>query len=210
MLKAIRVSLRMYTGSEFFFALVAQEYEWHSPSYKLIWKAYYVALAEFIRFKRDTEEPYFIHLEAVAIIVLLQLIQEGKKDANLVAAALLHDILEMVPRWSKARLIREFNYDIAELVFSVSKTKVIRTPSAIRKRDQKYHATFLYASDRVVRLKLSDVFHNLITLWFTKKRKRRRKLREYSIAYLPLSKKRGILLPEISKEIKKLNQSLIR
>lgn len=210
MLTTVRVALRMYRGSEFFFKLVEQEYPRHSASYMLIRKAYYVAFAEFIRKKRDTGEPYFTHLEAVGIIVSLQSMRKGKKDPNLVAAALLHDIAEMIDGWDVNRIAREFNHDVAMLVIRVTKPKITRSRRAIQRRNQTYHAQFKDASDRVVQLKLSDVLHNLATLWFTKKEKRRRKLREYSSIYLPIAKERDILFKEIRKEIKKLDQSLKR
>lgn len=106
--------------------------------------------------KGDAQEPYVNHLAEVAELVATA--TEGH-DANLVAAAVLHDTVE-----DTATLLGElasiFNADIADLVSEVTDDK--RLDKAERKRLQVEHAAAKTPRAKV--LKLADKTSNLRSL----------------------------------------------
>jgi hypothetical protein len=86
------------------------------------------------RRKGENAEPYVNHLAEVAH--LLAVAVHGR-DANLIAAGLLHDTLEDTEAtWDE--LAATFNEDIAELVSEVTDDKSL--PKQVRKRLQVEHA----------------------------------------------------------------------
>lgn len=108
------------------------------------------------RRKGDAQEPYVNHLAEVAELVATA--TEGH-DANLVAAAVLHDTVE-----DTATLVGElasiFNADIAGLVAEVTDDK--RLDKAERKRLQVEHASAKTSRAKI--LKLADKTSNLRSL----------------------------------------------
>jgi GTP diphosphokinase / guanosine-3',5'-bis(diphosphate) 3'-diphosphatase len=108
------------------------------------------------RRKGEAQEPYVNHLAEVAELVAIA--TEGH-DANLVAAAVLHDTVE-----DTATLLGElasiFNTDIAGLVAEVTDDK--RLDKAERKRLQVEHASAKTARAKI--LKLADKISNLRSL----------------------------------------------
>jgi (p)ppGpp synthase/HD superfamily hydrolase len=108
------------------------------------------------RRKGEAQEPYVNHLAEVAELVATA--TEGR-DANLVAAAVLHDTVE-----DTATLLGElasiFNTDIADLVAEVTDDK--RLDKAERKKHQVEHASA--KSTRAKILKLADKTSNLRSL----------------------------------------------
>ena len=106
--------------------------------------------------KGDAQEPYVNHLAEVAELVATA--TEGR-DANLVAAAVLHDTVEDTATLP-GELASVFNADIAELVAEVTDDK--RLDKAERKRLQVEHAADISARAKV--LKLADKTSNLRSL----------------------------------------------
>ena len=108
------------------------------------------------RRKGDAQEPYVNHLAEVAELVATA--TEGR-DANLVAAAVLHDTVE-----DTATLLGElasvFNADIAGLVAEVTDDK--RLDKLERKRLQVAHAGAKSARAKI--LKLADKTSNVRSL----------------------------------------------
>ena len=105
------------------------------------------------RRKGAKEEPYVNHLAEVAH--LLAVAVQGR-DANLIAAGLLHDTLEDT-KTTRAELVAAFNEDIADLVGEVTDDKSL--PKQERKRLQVEHAPS--RTDRAKMLKLADKTSNL-------------------------------------------------
>jgi (p)ppGpp synthase/HD superfamily hydrolase len=103
--------------------------------------------------KGEKAEPYVNHLAEVAH--LLAVAVQGR-DANLIAAGLLHDTLEDT-KTTHAELVAAFNEDIASLVSEVTDNKSL--PKQERKRLQVEHAPS--RSDRAKMLKLADKTSNL-------------------------------------------------
>jgi (p)ppGpp synthase/HD superfamily hydrolase len=103
--------------------------------------------------KGEKAEPYVNHLAEVAH--LLAVAVQGR-DANLIAAGLLHDTLEDT-KTTHAELVAPFNEDVASLVSEVTDNKSL--PKQERKRLQVEHAPS--RSDRAKMLKLADKTSNL-------------------------------------------------
>jgi (p)ppGpp synthase/HD superfamily hydrolase len=103
--------------------------------------------------KGATGEPYLNHLIEVADLVSQAI---AEPDSNLIAAALLHDVIEDT-RTTKEELVGEFGTDIAGLVAEVTDDK--RLPKAERKRLQIEHAPHL--TPRAQTIKIADKISNL-------------------------------------------------
>jgi GTP pyrophosphokinase len=144
---------------------------------------------------RASGEPYLVHCLAVAEIVHhLQL------DAESVAAALLHDVVEDTDITLET-LGRDFGDSVAVLVGGVTKMGHIgemREPPA-GKSGESHHAESVrklllaMAEDvRVVLIKLSDRLHNMRTLRYLGETRQRRIARETLEIYAPLANRLGI------------------
>ncbi len=159
--KVKRVILKNRT-KKCFMRRVAIHYGRDTADYALINSAYELARKEFRGILRHSGEPYFYHKLAVAVILMEYL--EIHHDANLIAAALLHDLLEDVPSWTQKRLATELNDDVARLVLSVTKPDV-RLFKNRQKFDEGTFAKVRMYGLRSIKLKLGDRLHNMITLW---------------------------------------------
>jgi (p)ppGpp synthase/HD superfamily hydrolase len=108
------------------------------------------------RRKGQAQEPYINHLSEVAELVAFA---TAGSDANLVAAAILHDTVEDTPTLS-AELVKAFNEDVASLVAEVTDDK--NHLKRVRKRHQVVSAPG--KSSRAKLLKLADKTSNLRSL----------------------------------------------
>ena len=108
------------------------------------------------RRKGKAQEPYVNHLAEVAELVATA--TEGR-DANLVAAAVLHDTVEDTATLP-AELASTFNSDIASLIAEVTDDKSL--DKVVRKKLQVEHAAA--KSNRAKFIKLADKTSNLRSL----------------------------------------------
>jgi GTP diphosphokinase / guanosine-3',5'-bis(diphosphate) 3'-diphosphatase len=108
------------------------------------------------RRKGKAQEPYINHLAEVAELVATA---TNGRDANLVAAAVLHDTVEDTATLP-AELTSVFNADVAGLVAEVTDDKSL--DKAVRKKLQVEHATA--KSERAKLIKLADKTSNLRAL----------------------------------------------
>lgn len=108
------------------------------------------------RRKGDAAEPYLNHLAEVADLVAEA---TGGRDPSLVAAALLHDVVEDTDT-TLAEVAAMFGEDVAGLVAEATDDKTL--PKAERKRLQVEHAPS--HSRRAKVLKLADKTSNLRNL----------------------------------------------
>jgi len=104
-------------------------------------------------------EPYFNHLIEVAELVSRAI---SEPDANVIAAAFLHDTVEDT-KTSMEELIEAFGPDIAGLVKEVTDDKSL--PKAERKELQVEHAPTISA--RAQTIKIADKISNLRSIAFT-------------------------------------------
>lgn len=105
--------------------------------------------------KRDGGEPYIIHPLRVAMHVLVVYPPASTLE---VAVALLHDILEDSPSWTKARVSAEFGDQIAQAVDILSKTSAEKELSA-----EEYKRHIINAPQYVRLIKLCDRLDNILS-----------------------------------------------
>lgn len=149
------------------------------------------------RHKRDGGEPYIVHPYRAALI----LEREFKvKDAEIIAAALLHDVLEM-SRLSGKSLERRFGKRVASMVRLVTKP---------RRRDSlgwedRYYSRIRRCGGGAQLVKFADRLDNMRDLRNAPKSKQRRYLRATKERFLPWMRGADILFyKKLKKEIMKL------
>ena len=142
--------------------------------------------------KRESGEPYYIHPEAVALILV-----NLEMDADTVIAGLLHDTVEDGKDITVELLAEKFGSDIASMVSGVTKLTKSNLSNMINKEDRQaenLRRMFLsIARDvRVVIIKLADRLHNMRTLEYCNREKRIRKAKETLEVYAPLADRFGM------------------
>ena len=140
---------------------------------------------------RKSGDPYITHPVAVA-----EIIADLQQDATLVAAALLHDVVEDCGV-TLADLRSRFTTEVARLVDGATKLRKIdwRAPTAGGEQAENLRKFFLAVAEdvEVVILKLADRMHNMRTLDFIpEEAKRRRIAQETMDIYAPLANRMGI------------------
>ena len=135
--------------------------------------------------RRKSGAPYISHPSAVAEILLREL---RLVDAQLLAAAILHDIVEDVQDVTLADIERHFGEAVADLVDGCTKLTRYHLDRSTLK-DLTHSKIFVSASRRlgVVIIKLADRLHNLRTLHYLKQPKRQRIAQETVEVYAPIA-----------------------
>lgn len=196
MLAKIRQIFAMAPDREAFFQRISHFYPESDHRYRVIEKAYNLAKDEFREVHRDTGERYFEHLRCSTLILIDWLYVE---DWRLIAAELLHDLVEDRPAWTVERVRQEFGEEISQMIDWMTKRKIDgqedfrRLPNAPRSFWLK---------------KLSDRLHNLMTLWGCSFDKIERKIKETREVFLPYARKHQILAHEIEEAIEELEKRL--
>lgn len=142
--------------------------------------------------KRESGEDYYMHPEAVAMMLY-----DMGMDAHTVVAGLMHDVVEDNRDISIAKLESQFGSDIAGMVDGVTKLTKTSNMEFAKKEEQEavnLRKMFLaIAKDvRVVIIKLTDRLHNMRTLGYCSEEKRRRKAQETLDVYAPLAHRFGM------------------
>ena len=142
--------------------------------------------------KRESMEPYYVHPEAVALILV-----EMDMDADTVIAGLLHDTVEDSMDVSVDQVAALFGKDIAKMVDGVTKltnTNITKMLSREDRQAENLRKMFLaIANDvRVVIIKLADRLHNMRTLGYCSRDKQIRKAQETMDIYAPLAERFGM------------------
>ena len=194
--------LKEFIKKTFSRLLIVEGYE--KAERELIMKAYELALTLQFDKKRENGTPYFLHPLRVASMALQFMKFHGVKDANIIAAALLHDTVED----DKAKLIQALqknleytnndsssdvytllgdylNPEIASLVNEVTIPKCEdkeMAPEEKRNRNNvlkdEYYNGFRHASMGAHIIKLCDRNDNTMTLYAMPFNKRINKLKE--------------------------------
>lgn len=138
--------------------------------------------------KRASGEPYFIHPCAVAEILV-----ELGLDAETVAAALLHDVIEDTPA-TEEDIRREFGEGVLTLVSGVTKLDKIVFKSQEEEEAENFRKIFLaMAQDiRVIIIKLADRLHNMRSLNYLSQSRQQKMARETLDIYAPIAGRLGI------------------
>jgi len=141
--------------------------------------------------KRKSGEPYLKHPVAVATI-LVELL-EKRTDAPILAAALLHDVVEDTGN-AVEDLKREFGEEVAALVDGVTKIAGLPFESIESEQAENFRKMMLSMSRdvRVILIKLADRLHNMRTLEHLSADRRLAIAQETRDIYAPLAHRLGI------------------
>ena len=138
--------------------------------------------------KRISGDPYMIHSIHVALILA-----EQHLDSTTIAAGLLHDVVEDT-NISIKDIQKEFDKEIADLVDGVTRISTYSAQSVIESQAENFRKMLLsMANDiRVILIKLADRLHNMRTLDYLPKDKRKRIAEETYEVYAPLANRFGM------------------
>mgnify|MGYP000477619049 CR=1 len=110
------------------------------------------------KFPKDTKRPYIVHPVGVA-----RLVASVTDDESIIAAALLHDVVEDCDGYTIDRIKNDFNENIALLVYRVSKASVLEDGNrAVRKAIDAEH--YAGGDERSQTIKVADMCNNLSDL----------------------------------------------
>lgn len=134
--------------------------------------------------KRDEGAPYILHPFHVALY-LAEKMQIG--DADIIASALLHDVIEDGPQVNEQVLKNEFGDKVAGYVSLLTKNKVPGIDKSEIRRV--YHTKLKTAPVEVLKIKIADRLDNIRFLHKNPyKEKIKRYVAETREVYLPLAK----------------------
>ena len=141
---------------------------------------------------RESGEPYYVHPEAVAIMLY-----EMGMDYATIVAGLLHDVIEDGRDITVQKVSELFGEEIAAMVDGVTKLTKSGTQDFVTKQEQQaenLRKLFLAMANnvRVVIIKLADRLHNMRTLEYCDPEKRARKAKETLDVYAPLAHRFGM------------------
>lgn len=168
--------------------LSAMERSGKSYDLKMLGEAYKVALKAHEGQKRVSGVDYILHPISVAYILV-----ELGMDSSVVAAALLHDVVEDT-NVTKQDLEKKFGKEIMNLVDGV--TKLGKIPSSSREEQQAENIKkILLATSqdiRVILVKLADRLQNMRTIGCMPVQKRRDKSLQNMEVFAPIAHRLGI------------------
>ncbi|MBK5913207.1 guanosine-3',5'-bis(diphosphate) 3'-pyrophosphohydrolase [Rhodocyclus purpureus] len=169
----------------------------------LIREAYRFSIVAHLGQVRRSGEPYVTHPLAVA-----GALAEWQMDAQVIIAALLHDVMEDTA-FTKAEIVARFGRGVAELVDGVSKLDKMEFQSYEEAQAENFRKMLMaMARDlRVVLIKLADRLHNLQTMAAIRAEKRRRIARETLEIYAPIANRLG--LNKLFRELQDISFELI-
>ncbi len=155
---------------------------------QLVVKACNFALEAHKGQKRLSGEEYVNHPFAVA-----QILADIGMDAQTIAAAILHDVLEDTDT-TLEQLEKEFGKEIATLVDGVTKLKKLDFFSKAERQAESIRKMLIAMSKdvRVILIKLADRLHNMRTLSFMSAEKQSLIAKETLDIYAPLAHRLGI------------------
>lgn len=137
---------------------------------------------------RKSGDPYIIHPVAVAGILA-----ERKLDSRVIAAALLHDVVEDT-EYTYDEIKDLFGEDIAKIVDGVTKLGNIKGYSLDERQAENHRKLILSAAEdtRVLLVKLADRMHNIKTLGFMNESKQKIIANETLEVYAPIAHRLGM------------------
>ncbi|MBF0543872.1 MAG: bifunctional (p)ppGpp synthetase/guanosine-3',5'-bis(diphosphate) 3'-pyrophosphohydrolase [Candidatus Riflebacteria bacterium] len=154
---------------------------------------------------RASGESYFIHPEAVAMIVATEL----RLDSTSICAALLHDVVEDTAA-TLVDIETRFGATMAHLVEGVTKLNKMFFSSATAAQAVNFRKMlFAMTHDvRVILIKLADRLHNMRTLQFLPPVKQKYVAKETLDIYAPLAHRLGI--NKVKTQLEDLSFTFIR
>lgn len=204
MLEKVRVLLKEAENRETFYRRIDSFLPPMDPRHQMISDAYDDAKDAFREIKRKTGERYFEHLRAV---FLIQFDYLRIRDPDVLAAGLLHDIVEDIPSWPIQRVRIKYNDRVALFVDYSSKPSKKDYPDE-GERLRVYRKRLEYAPRELWEIKTPDRLHNLLCMWSLSSEEIAAKVDETKKYYLPFAQKHIILIHELEEIITELEQKL--
>nr|WP_321231065.1 RelA/SpoT family protein [uncultured Psychroserpens sp.] len=157
---------------------------------KLIRQAFEVALDAHKDQRRKSGEAYIFHPIAVARIVA----SEIGLDATSIAAALLHDVVEDSPDYTKDDIARLFGETIARIVDGLTKISSLSKETDVSTQAENFRKMLLTLNDdvRVIIIKIADRLHNMQTMDSMRPDKQEKIASETLYIYAPLAHRIGL------------------
>lgn len=137
--------------------------------------------------RRKSGEPYILHPLAVARIVGVDL----ELDAHMVAAALLHDVVEDTP-YTLSDIRERFGPDVASLVNVVTKRPKSSYDQSKQVDNFRQILESVHSDVRALLIKLADRLHNMRTLEAQRPDKQLKIAGETDYFYAPLANRLGL------------------
>jgi GTP pyrophosphokinase len=158
------------------------------PDLEMVKKAYQYAERAHQEQFRVSGEPFVEHPLGVAIILA-----DLELDIVSIVASLLHDVVEDTGI-SSEEIEREFGSEVAHIVDGVTKLTRMQFKTKEDQQAESLRKMFVAMAEdiRVVLIKLADRLHNMRTLNYLKKEKRKEKSRETLEIYAPLAHRLGM------------------
>ncbi|MFP4021794.1 MAG: RelA/SpoT family protein [Halanaerobium sp.] len=158
------------------------------PDLEMVRKAYLYADQAHQEQYRVSGEPFVEHPLGVAIILA-----DLELDIVSIVASLLHDVVEDTGISSK-EIEKEFGAEVAHIVDGVTKLTRMQFKTKADQQAESLRKMFVAMAEdiRVVLIKLADRLHNMRTLNYLKKEKRKEKSRETLEIYAPLAHRLGM------------------
>ncbi|MCD2258714.1 RelA/SpoT family protein [Psychroserpens luteolus] len=157
---------------------------------KLIREAFEVAVDAHNGQRRKSGEAYIFHPIAVAKIVA----SEIGLDATSIAAALLHDVVEDNPDYTKDDIERLFGETVARIVDGLTKISSLSKDADVSTQAENFRKMLLTLNDdvRVIIIKIADRLHNMQTMDSMRKDKQEKIASETLYIYAPLAHRIGL------------------
>ncbi|MFT4804065.1 MAG: guanosine-3',5'-bis(diphosphate) 3'-pyrophosphohydrolase, partial [Psychroserpens sp.] len=157
---------------------------------KLIRQAFEVALDAHKDQRRKSGEAYIFHPIAVARIVA----SEIGLDATSIAAALLHDVVEDSPDYTKNDIARLFGETVARIVDGLTKISSLSKETDVSTQAENFRKMLLTLNDdvRVIIIKIADRLHNMQTMDSMRPDKQEKIASETLYIYAPLAHRIGL------------------
>ncbi|WP_047546035.1 RelA/SpoT family protein [Psychroserpens sp. Hel_I_66] len=157
---------------------------------KLIRHAFEVALDAHKDQRRKSGEAYIFHPIAVARIVA----SEIGMDATSIASALLHDVVEDNPNYTKSDIERLFGETVARIVDGLTKISSLSKETDVSTQAENFRKMLLTLNDdvRVIIIKIADRLHNMQTMDSMRPDKQEKIASETLYIYAPLAHRIGL------------------
>ena len=194
-------SARVNTDPDLYYARLIDKIKKYNKKFdlKLLDKAYAVAKKHHENQLRKSGEPFVIHpLEVAAILADIEL------DQTSIVGAILHDLIEDTD-YTYEKVVKEFGVTIANIINGVTKLDKIVFSSREEKQVENLRKMIIAMSEdiRIIVIKLADRLHNMRTLSYLSKEKKKIKAIETLEVYAPIAHRLGI--HQIKKELEDLS-----
>ena len=170
----------------------------------LIRKALDVAIDAHSSQTRKSGKPYIFHPISVAKIVASKI----GLDAQSIASALLHDVVEDT-KYSIEKIEEIFGKEIAKIVDGLTKISKLKKEKILSIQAENFRKMLLTLNDdiRVILIKIADRLHNMKTLDFLSEEKQLKISSETLYIYAPIAHRIGLY--EIKTELEDLSLKYI-